>query len=453
MKKNFLTSVAFALTLGLVACGDDGSSNSVTNGEKGEVITLADGSGEKVCDDKLDGWVAEAVGKDFRRCQNGEWIKITANEASAEDEIIGGVTVLQSSSSETIPGSSSSVTLSSSSSVIPDPDRGSSSSSEIPGQAGNDIESSSSVLTLSSSSVPIEDPGSSSSSVITSEAKQSSSSIASSCSVVSSSSVESSSSVVSSSSSSSVLIEDLSSSSVASSSSAKSSSSVASSSSVKSSSSVVVVKGSMTDSRDGQVYKTVTIGTQTWMAENLNYRYVGVKHNYNGYTSDSTSWCYENEASNCDKYGRLYTWSAVMDSAAQFSVNAGTQCGYGKTCTPNSPHRGICPEGWHVPTNEEYSTLYTYIGGSSTAGSLLKSTSGWYSGGNGSDKYGVSVFPAGYRNYNGGFYYESDDADLWSASEYSSKGAWYQYFRYNYDDARQRNHDKYNGQSLRCLKD
>ncbi|MCQ2125745.1 MAG: fibrobacter succinogenes major paralogous domain-containing protein [Fibrobacter sp.] len=277
----------------------------------------------------------------------------------------------------------------------------------------------------------------SSSSVIPSEAKQSSSSVVSSSSVTSSSSAKSSSSsVVSSSSSSSAPTEDSGSSKLA-----------------WQYLNPNIDYGEFTDARDGQVYKTVTIGTQTWMAENLNYRYVGVKHNYNGYTSDSTSWCYENEASNCDKYGRLYTWSAVMDSAAQFSVNAGTKCGYGKTCTPNSPHRGICPEGWHVPTNKEYSTLYTYIGGSSTAGSLLKSTSGWYSGGNGSDKYGVSVLPAGYRNYNGGFYYESDDADLWSASEYSSKGAWYQYFRYNYDDARQRNHDKYNGQSLRCLKD
>ena len=420
---------AFALALGLVACGDDGGSNSVTNGEKGEVITLADGSGEKVCDDKLDGWVAEAVGKDFRRCQNGEWTKITANEASAEDEIIGGVTVLQSSSSSVIPSeveeSSSSVTSSSfaksSSSVV-------SSSSE---KSSSSVASSSSVK--SSSSVASSSSAKSSSSVVSSSSEKSSSSVASSSSAKSSSSVVSSSSVKSSSS-------------VASSSSAKSSSSVVSSSSS-------IKYGSFTDSRDGQVYKTVTIGTQTWMAENLNYAYTGVKYNYSSYTSDSTSWCYKNKASNCDKYGRLYTWSAVMDSAAQFSVNAGTMCGYGKTCTPNSPHRGICPEGWHVPTNEEYSTLYTYIGGSSTAGSLLKSTSGWNNSGNGTDKYGFSVLPAGYRSYYGDFYNEGGYAYLWSASENDSYSAKNQYFLYDGDYVSQSSRSKYYGQSLRCLKD
>ena len=187
------------------------------------------------------------------------------------------------------------------------------------------------------------------------------------------------------------------------------------------------------------------------MAENLNYAYTGVKYNNSSYTSDSTSWCYKNKASNCDKYGRLYTWSAVMDSAAQFSVNAGTMCGYGKTCTPNSPHRGICPEGWHVPTNEEYSTLYTYIGGSSTAGSLLKSTSGWNNSGNGTDKYGFSVLPAGYRSYYGDFYNEGGYAYLWSASENDSYSAKNQYFLYDGDYVSQSSRSKYYGQSLRCL--
>ena len=249
---------------------------------------------------------------------------------------------------------------------------------------------------------------------------------------------------------------------ILSSSSEESSSSVASSSSAKNSSSVKAAwaylnpdidYGAFTDERDGQVYKTVKIGTQTWMAENLNYAYTGVKYNFGSYTSDSTSWCYENKASNCDKYGRLYTWSAVMDSAAQFSVNAGTECGYGKTCTPNSPHRGICPEGWHVPTNEEYSTLYTYIGGSSTAGSLLKSTSGWSKSGNGTDKYGFSVLPAGYRDSYGGFNYEGRLANLWSASENDSNRAWDQDFYYDGGDAYQGSNIKTDGLSLRCLKD
>ncbi|PWJ71884.1 MULTISPECIES: fibrobacter succinogenes major paralogous domain-containing protein [unclassified Fibrobacter] len=226
-------------------------------------------------------------------------------------------------------------------------------------------------------------------------------------------------------------------------------------SSVVTSPSIKVEKGTVKDSRDGKVYKTIKIGTQTWMAENLNYAYTGVKYNYGSYTSDSTSWCYENKASNCDKFGRLYTWSAVMDSVAKFYVNARTMCGYGKTCTPNSPHRGICPEGWHVPTNEEYSTLYTYIGGSSTAGPLLKSTSGWAGSGNGSDKYGFSVLPAGRRLDSGLFGGERSYAGLWSATEDLSYYAWCQYFHYHHDldGANQYGSNKYIGQSLRCLKD
>ncbi len=380
MKKNFLTSVAFALALGLVACGDDSGSNSEVNGEKGGVITLADGSGEKVCDEMLDGWVAEAVGKDFRRCQNGEWTKITASEASAEDEIIGGVTVLQSSSSETIPGSSSSVTLSSSSSVIPDPDRGSSSSS------------------------------------------------------------------------------------------AKSSSSVASSSSVESSikdgSEYDAVANTLTDLRDGQVYKTIEIcdkenkNCQTWMAQNLNYAYTGVAF----CTSDSTSWCYDDDPSNCATYGRLYTWAAAVDSVAIYK-NYGEQCGYGKFCTrfrasalATAPVRGVCPSGWHLPSNAEWGALYTNVGGAGYAGQKLKAnTSLWtsYSGVTNDDSFGFSVLPAGFRNNGGDFDNLGEGGGFWSSTEYEnhSNNALNLYFNYNYDYAYQGSNYKRSAFSVRCLKD
>ena len=145
------------------------------------------------------------------------------------------------------------------------------------------------------------------------------------------------------------------------------------------------VKGTLTDSRDGQTYKTVTVGKQTWMAENLNYAYTGVPYNYySGSTSDSTSWCYSNAAANCTKYGRLYTWAAAMDSVGTWSTNS-KGCGYGTACSPTYPVRGICPEGWHLPTNAEFETLFTAVGGQSTAGKMLKSTSGWNSSGNGTD--------------------------------------------------------------------
>ena len=124
-----------------------------------------------------------------------------------------------------------------------------------------------------------------------------------------------------------------------------------------------VSTGTMTDSRDGQTYKTVTIGTQTWMAQNLNYE-------------TANSYCNNNDASNCTKYGRLYTWAAAMDSAGTWSAN-GKGCGYNKTCSPTYPVRGVCPDGWHLPTQAEWNTLFTAVGGSSTAGKMLKSTSGW----------------------------------------------------------------------------
>ncbi|WP_405327351.1 fibrobacter succinogenes major paralogous domain-containing protein [Fibrobacter sp.] len=176
--------------------------------------------------------------------------------------------------------------------------------------------------------------------------------------------------------------------------------------------------GSMTDSRDGQTYKTVTIGSQTWMAENLNFAYTGVPF-YNGaYASDSTSWCYYNAKNNCDIYGRLYTWSAAMDSAGIVSLeNGAVACGVGSMCKPNSPHRGICPEGWHVPTQSEFDVLYKLIGGKSTAGTKLKTTSGWDEEKNGIDAFGFGLLPAGFRYYGGPYMGMGERGVLWSVSE------------------------------------
>ena len=122
--------------------------------------------------------------------------------------------------------------------------------------------------------------------------------------------------------------------------SSSSSSVIPSSSSSKVTESAEVTKGSITDTRDGHSYKTVTIGSQTWMAQNLNYETVN-------------SYCYSDNASNCTKYGRLYTWAAAMDSVGSWSAN-GKGCGYGKTCSPTYPVRGVCPEGWHLPTQTEW---------------------------------------------------------------------------------------------------
>ena len=208
------------------------------------------------------------------------------------------------------------------------------------------------------------------------------------------------------------------------------------------------------DSRDGKTYKTIVIGSQIWMAENLNYSdslsYLGLK---------GRSWCYENSANSCAKYGRLYTWAAAMDSAGTFSTN-GKGCGSEKTCSPTYPVRGICPDGWHLPTKEEWLDLFAAIGGSSTATcTVLKSTSGWIDG-NGSDDFGFSALPAGYRYSNGNFYFGGSSTYFWSATEYRADAVYDMiltndnlnallgYDEYNFNN----NKYKLYGISVRCLK-
>ena len=300
---------------------------------------------------------------------------------------------------------------------------------------------------------------SSSSFSVTPQSSERETSVSSSSSAKSSSSekkTESSSSMTSSlsssvdSSSSGTGESSSSSGGLSSSSSTESSSSVAScSSGVQSSSSVAyvdpstVVKGTITDSRDGQTYKTVTIGSQTWMAQNLNYE-------------TANSYCYGDSPSNCTKYGRLYTWAAAMDSAGTWSAN-GKGCGYAKTCTPTYPVRGVCPTGWHLPTKAEFETLFTAVGGSSTAGTKLKSTSGWIDfegkSGNGVDTYSFSALPAGRRYYNEGYNFEGSLADFWSSTETDSYNAYGMYLDYIDVSAYLLSSSKNYGFSVRCVKD
>jgi Fibrobacter succinogenes major domain (Fib_succ_major). len=153
--------------------------------------------------------------------------------------------------------------------------------------------------------------------------------------------------------------------------------------------------GTMTDSRDGQSYRTVKIGNQIWMAENLNFEV-------------PNSYCYKNSADSCTKYGHLYMWSAAMDSAGTFSPY-GIGCGMGKPCTPQYPVQGVCPKKWHLPSAEEWETLLNEVGGkevtinnkfaykSLSGGNILKSTSGWSNDNNGYDLYFFSVLPSGNR--------------------------------------------------------
>ena len=164
--------------------------------------------------------------------------------------------------------------------------------------------------------------------------------------------------------------------------------------------------GVLIDTRDNKEYKTVVIGSQTWMAENLNY---ADSINYPG--MNGRSWCYNNSLDNCAKNGRLYNWAAAMDSMGMFSVN-GKDCGDRKMCSPTYPVRGICPEGWHIPDSTEWSILYQAVG-CSPYDMQAKGFTNWSKA---TDAYGFSAFPAGQYG-NGKFWSAGSGATFWGASE------------------------------------
>ncbi len=231
--------------------------------------------------------------------------------------------------------------------------------------------------------------------------------------------------------------------------SVSSSSSVALATSCKTDSTDTCEYGELVDERDGQTYKTVKIGEQVWMAANLNYAYTGVPYNYaGGNTSDSTSWCYNDSAEYYAKYGRLYTWAAAMDSVGEWSAN-GKDCGYGKSCSPTYPVRGICPKGWHLPDLTEWRTLATAVG----RAERLRSTSGWDGSGNGTDSYSFSALPAGDREYNGNYVGEGGRVDFWSSTENSTYSTYQINVSYIGTSMGMVTYRKCSGFSVRCVKD
>ena len=155
--------------------------------------------------------------------------------------------------------------------------------------------------------------------------------------------------------------------------------------------------GELNDDRDGQIYKTVKLDEQWWMAENLNYADSLTTPSLKG-----KSWCYDNYADYCAKYGRLYTWAAAVDSIALYDGGNGVDCGFWKRCELPARVQGICPSGWHLPTFDEWTALYEKFGGRSMAGRYLKSQKEWYDYEyRGKDAYGFNALPAGFREDDG----------------------------------------------------
>lgn len=189
---------------------------------------------------------------------------------------------------------------------------------------------------------------------------------------------------------------------------------------------------------DGNTYKTVKIGDQWWMAENLK-----VTHYCNGdaipNVTDATEWrglttgayCnFNNNSSNADTYGRLYNWYAVNDSC------------------------NIAPEGWHVPSDAEWQTLVDYLGGVVDAGSKMKETGTEHWNGpntSATNESGFSALPGGYRSYYGYYFGMGDFAYFWSSTEFHIYYAHYRYLsRYSWGAI---SPEKTNGLSVRCVRD
>jgi uncharacterized protein (TIGR02145 family) len=176
-------------------------------------------------------------------------------------------------------------------------------------------------------------------------------------------------------------------------------------------------KSTFTDPRDGKTYKTVKIGGQVWMAENLNYDAEG-------------SVCYGNDPKNAKKYGRLYDWETAKKA---------------------------CPKGWHLPSYEEWTTLVDFAGGYEIAGKKLKAKNGWNDykkkAGNSTDEFGFAALPGGLGDSGGDFGGVGNYGRWWSATEDDAIDAYGRSMYYDGETVLYYDSSKDNLFSVRCLQD
>jgi uncharacterized protein (TIGR02145 family) len=202
-------------------------------------------------------------------------------------------------------------------------------------------------------------------------------------------------------------------------------------------------------SYQGDVYDVVQVGSQCWFAENLRtqqYRngdpIPGSLHSDSWITTESgaqTTYAVNGSVlqgssdtlSNLERYGRLYNWFAVVD------------------------HRGLCPAGWHVPSDEEWTELEETIGGSSVAGALLKSSETESPPWDGTNASGFGCLPGGYRNWSCGCYFQENTSGYWwtSTPSYENLYAWYRGIETESEALIRYDHLTKNGFSVRCLRD
>jgi uncharacterized protein (TIGR02145 family) len=191
---------------------------------------------------------------------------------------------------------------------------------------------------------------------------------------------------------------------------------------------------------NAEKYKTVKIGDQVWMLENLN-----VDHFRNGeaihhaVTADEwvragkegkAAWCYyENKQENAARYGKLYNWYAVTDP------------------------RGLAPQGFRVSTDADWRVVTDFLGGEDAAGTKMKSPTGWLADGNGTNESGFGGLPGGSRNLYGEFQYGHQTAYWWTSTAQDRELAWYRVIDQSPYYVYRTNYSKANGLSVRCVED
>ena len=182
---------------------------------------------------------------------------------------------------------------------------------------------------------------------------------------------------------------------------------------------------------DGQIYQTVMIGEQCWMKENLNFQ------------TTSGSHCYKNLQSNCEIYGRLYSWNTMMNGESSSNqVPSGVQ--------------GICPYGWHIPSDAEWSILVDFLGGLNFAGGKMKSigTSLWDDPNTGANNSsGFSALPGGSMDLWNAFSFLGRYGFFWASTESSTTLATYYNLKYNELKVTRWGSNKEDGRTVRCVID
>ncbi len=194
---------------------------------------------------------------------------------------------------------------------------------------------------------------------------------------------------------------------------------------------------------DGNGYRTVTVDRQIWMAENLDVsryrngdpiRHAATRAEWlDAAAKGEGAWCYYgNDKENAEKYGRLYNWYAVNDQ------------------------RGLAPEGWHVPGDQEWSALTAFLGGEVVAGGKMKKTkrSLWRTANEvATNSSGFSALPGGLRGIDGGFIFGRESAYFWTSTEHSPSLAWYRVLNYHAATIVRSGEEKIDGMSVRCVHD